>query len=52
MVSHIETIVRNYPNGEFINLRDEDDDETKFQDELESDDENKDDESYYESDSK
>ncbi|XP_049392822.1 uncharacterized protein LOC125857182 [Solanum stenotomum] len=38
VVSDSETIVQNDPNGEFINLRDEDDnldDETEFHDELE-----------------
>jgi len=54
VVSDSETIVRNDPNGEFINLRDEDDnldDETEFHDELESesDDENENEEAYYES---
>ncbi|KAG5577313.1 hypothetical protein H5410_057447 [Solanum commersonii] len=46
-----ENVVRNDPNGEFINLRDENDDlddETKFHDELESesDDENENEEAY------
>ncbi|KAH0773413.1 hypothetical protein KY290_010550 [Solanum tuberosum] len=49
-----ETIVRNDPNGEFINLRDENDDlddETEFYDvpESKSDDENENEEAYYES---
>ncbi|KAH0757622.1 hypothetical protein KY290_021115 [Solanum tuberosum] len=49
-----ETIVRNDPNGEFINLRDENDDlddETEFHDvpESELDDENENEEAYYES---